>query len=430
MSQMSSPLHRSLHRLRMAFWQRRAIHWFVRTVWLTLLVPLFLFIGYFWQGWEIGFVNLFGGMFLVAGLSMLWAIRPIRLQKIVQRLDQRLELQARLKTAVEYDKPDVVHSNPVAQKLIQETVQIITAIRSRIQLLNEGFWLETRTLIAVSMLLAGFIVLNNINPTIPDAAVSDLPPAWNEPSADDILPPNNPPPPPDASNPEDIRGILEILADEFRDEAPTRPTADALDIKDTSKAAEELRRLADRLDQLSRDSQTEIGASMLSAAIQIGSQHPEIPQILSRGNDAIQQEDIIAAEKALEDLADAIENLDINPPPPEQEPPPPEPENPEDENSEEPPPPEENENPPPPPPPPPPEEERLAGEGDPLEIEVEPIEDRVLQQAELEVDAGDETTEDSPFARQSTISSGDLGPDPLTYPWGKREVIRSYFTPE
>jgi hypothetical protein len=60
------------------------------------------------------------------------------------------------------------------------------------------------------------------------------------------------------------------------------------------------------------------------------------------------------------------------------------------------------------------------------------LEDRVLQPAELEAEAtaGDERTEDSPFARQSVnAASGDLGPDPLSYPWQKREVIRQYFTP-
>jgi hypothetical protein len=53
----------------------------------------------------------------------------------------------------------------------------------------------------------------------------------------------------------------------------------------------------------------------------------------------------------------------------------------------------------------------------------------VLQPAELDALASDEVTQDSPFARQPATTSGDLGPDPLSYPWEKREVIRSYFTP-
>jgi len=57
------------------------------------------------------------------------------------------------------------------------------------------------------------------------------------------------------------------------------------------------------------------------------------------------------------------------------------------------------------------------------------MEDRTLQKAELDAETSDKLTQDSPFARQSLTPAGDLGPDPLTYPWDKREVIRSYFTP-
>jgi hypothetical protein len=77
------------------------------------------------------------------------------------------------------------------------------------------------------------------------------------------------------------------------------------------------------------------------------------------------------------------------------------------------------------------EEERLAVEGQPLELESDPAqEERVLQPAELTAQAGDERTQDSPFARQpANRNPGDLGPDPLAYPWEKRDVIRRYFTP-
>jgi hypothetical protein len=77
------------------------------------------------------------------------------------------------------------------------------------------------------------------------------------------------------------------------------------------------------------------------------------------------------------------------------------------------------------------EEERLALEGQPLELESDPDqEERVLQPAELDAEAGDEQTQDSPFARQpANRNPGDLGPDPLAYPWEKRDVIRRYFTP-
>ena len=76
------------------------------------------------------------------------------------------------------------------------------------------------------------------------------------------------------------------------------------------------------------------------------------------------------------------------------------------------------------------EEERLAVEGQPLELESDPtLEERVLQPAELDAKAGQELTEDSPFARESGNPATDLGPDKLTYPWARRELIRRYFTP-
>ncbi|MDM8529525.1 hypothetical protein QUF63_00040 [Anaerolineales bacterium HSG25] len=78
------------------------------------------------------------------------------------------------------------------------------------------------------------------------------------------------------------------------------------------------------------------------------------------------------------------------------------------------------------------EEERLGIEGEPLELttgeenEFE-SENRVLQPSELDAEAGERTTESSPFARPLG-SNEALGADPLTYPWEKRDLIRRYFT--
>ena len=48
-----------------------------------------------------------------------------------------------------------------------------------------------------------------------------------------------------------LRNILQILADALRDQAVTHSIAEAIDRNDLEEAAEELRRLADRLDDLS-----------------------------------------------------------------------------------------------------------------------------------------------------------------------------------
>jgi hypothetical protein len=76
------------------------------------------------------------------------------------------------------------------------------------------------------------------------------------------------------------------------------------------------------------------------------------------------------------------------------------------------------------------EQERLGVEGEPLDVTVDeasPPSDHVLQPADLNAKAGDKQTTDSPFARPRG-NNEELGPDPLTYPWEKRDVIRRYFT--
>jgi len=76
------------------------------------------------------------------------------------------------------------------------------------------------------------------------------------------------------------------------------------------------------------------------------------------------------------------------------------------------------------------QEERLGMEGDPLELEMNDpfeLEDQVLQPSDLDAQANGEQTADSPFARPLGQSE-ELGPDPLSYPWEKRDIIRDYFS--
>lgn len=454
-----SPLHRSLRRLQAAFWRRRVLYWLVRAVWLTLLVPLLIIVGYYWQGWQIRPRDLILGMLVVGLLTIVWSIRPIRLEQIAQRLDQRLALQTRLTTALQVAEPTAVTENPVAQRLLQETVQIVTQLRPHINLLNRTFWLEMRTLIGVMALLTGLIVLDTIKPRLPHAALAELPPTWQEPTAKEILDPDielSPPPFQPEVQPvqnipaEQIQAALEALADALRDQAATRSVADALDQGDVAGAAAALRRLADQLDQLSDEAQQEIGQALQEAADNIGEAAPSLSQPLAVGSEALGLGATLDASEALEALAEALDALAETPQeiaageaagestegqaeqpaetgadPSAQEEAATEGEPTEDQagagagagdgegGSDQ-----------------STAEERLAAEGQPLELESDSeIEDRVLQPAELDAEAGDRVTQDAPFARQSANAAGDLGSDPLTYPWEKREIVRSYFTP-
>lgn len=465
MEDRTPPLQRSMHRLRAAFWRRRLLNWLVRAAWLILLVPLGMMVAYMWHGWQFSPRQLVYTMIGVGLLVLLWAVRPISLGTMARRLDHRLKLKNRLVTALEVVEGQRSSAeqagNPVVQRLLRETVETITGLRPQVRLFSPTFWLETRTLVAVAALLTGLIVLNTLRPRLPSTAAIDLPPAWEEPRAEDVLPPDvqlGPPPfepvvqPPPLS-PEQAQAALEALADALRDQAATRAVADALDQGDIGGAANELRRLADRLDQLSEEAQAEIGQALQEAAENIGENAPGLTEPLEAGSEALSQGDGLSAGAALEALAEALEALGEAAPDqiaqqegeePGEQPadtaaePQAEEEGeaaePGEEQSAE---PEEGDNsgggegagdgdgsgq--------PTEEERLAGEGDPLELESDSdIEDRVLQPAELEAGASDRVTQDSPFARQPANLPGDLGPDPLAYPWEKRDIIRSYFTP-
>jgi hypothetical protein len=387
-------------------------------------------------------------------------MRPIRLRKVAQRLDRRLGLRARLITAFEVDSPAKAANqadNLVVQRLLQESVNTLIGLRRYVHAFGRGFWVETQALIAVATLLAAMLMLDALSPSLPQATPVELPPGWQEPEAEAVLPPDAelfPPPfPPEAQiqrtlNQEQVQQALEALADALRDQAVTRAIAEALDRGDLSGAAEGLRRLADQLGELSEQARGELGQSLQEAAERVGGNAPDLTGPLQSGSSALGQNDLRAAQQALEALAEAIESIQETPQETAQTHPEgsgqPQDNNQAGENQGE----SQAENPSEAEQPagegsgagggeegaggdqPASEAERLAVEGQPLELESDPEqEERVLQPAELDAEAGEGTAQDSPFARQSANSAGDLGPDPLAYPWEKRDVIRRYFTP-
>ncbi len=453
---------RSLRRLRAAFWRRRVAHWLIRTAWLVLLVPTLCMAGYLWLDWQVRWYDWLLPMLVVGLLSLLWAIRPISLKKIVYRLDSRLGLRTQLITAFEVGQTDqdpTDSNNLVSERLLAETVEIIINFRQQISTFNRHFWLETHTLIGIAALLGAMLTLDALSPRIPEATSVSLPTPVPEPLADEVIPPDAqlfPPPFPPQLQAQALSGpqieqALEALADALRDQAVTRSVAEAIDRGDLSEAAENLRRLADQLGDLSGEARSELSDALQEAADNIGENGPSLTPPLEAGNEALDENDLRNAGQALSELAEALESLEDPPqesaqaPPeeaqPEAESQPgqpeqaPQEEQPQAEPAEQ--PSESGEGPGPGDGPgegtdQPTEEERLAVEGQPLELENEPDlidEDLVLQPAELDAQAGDRQTEDSPFARGSANTATDLGPDPLTYPWNQREVVRRYFTP-
>jgi hypothetical protein len=438
------PLWKSLRRLQAAFWLRRVAHWLLRATWLGLLVPTIYMAGYLWLGWEVHWRDWVIPMLIISSLSLLWSMRPITLWRIVRRLDGRLGLQTRLVTALEvsHGSSAAEVENPVVECLLQETTQITNNLSRRVRLLSRTFWSEMQALIAVGGLLGALLMLDALTPHIPTVPPVELPLTWQEPTAAEVISDN--PQLAEAIAPEegqrepfkneDLETALQILAEVLRDRAATHSIAEAIDRGDLKEAAEGLRRLADQLDNLSEAARTQLGDSLQEGADRIGDAAPSFTGPLQAGSEALDNDDLIGAGQALEELAQVLEQIEdspadlVEPRPVESQPISPDEleetqlapqEETIDENSES----QEPE--------PPEEEEHLDAEGPPVELESDPeLDERVVQAADSEAEAGDEQTEDAPFTRQPlNTSTQELGPDPLTYPWEKREVIRRYFTP-
>jgi hypothetical protein len=450
------------------------VHWLIRAAWLALLAPALFMAGYLWLGWQVHWSYWLYPMVGIMLVSMLWAVRPISLKKIAYRLDDRLGFRTQLITAYEVSQADNDVDNLVVHRLLHEGVNVVVNIRREVRIFNRTFWLEMQALIGVLVLLGAMLLLDALNPRLPNATLVELPPPLPEPAADEVIPPNPQlfPPPfaPEmqvqALSGEAVQEALEALADALRDLAVTRAAAEAIDRGDLAEAAESLRGLADQLGELSEEARAELGDALGEAAAEVGDEAPGLSQPLQAGSQALGADDLGQAGQSLADLAEALEALQESPQETAQapqEPPQPgeeaqaqaesgndpaaetgqpqagEPESPSagSESAEEAAEPAEQpaeggegdgtgegeEQ--------PTEAERLALEGQPLELESdsEPLEEQVLQPAELDAAAGDRLTEDSPFARGSANASTDLGPDPLSYPWDKREIIRRYFTP-
>ena len=448
-NQAQSPFIRTLKRLRAAFWRRRFFRGTIRAMWLALLVPVVVMGGYLWFGWQVSLYEWISVAVLIGIVTLIWSMRPISLKKMTYRLDSLLGTRAQLVTALEVSQSSGVStSNPVSDRLLQNAVNISINLRQRVRLFHRGFWIEANALIAVAAILGAMFILDALSTNIPNATPIDMPPAGQEPGADDVLPPDAqlfPPPfqqPPQPITQQQLQSALDSLAEALRDQAVTRAAADALDAGDVPGAAEELRRVADQLDGLSEEARQELGESLQEAADEIGDSVPNLTEILEEGSDALGNEDVPGSSEALEALADELDAIDgamqenEGQPQPGSDEPGGAAEGEEESETEE------------------TEgeagagdgsgegdgqeglgeeaEERLPIDGEPLELESDPeLEDRVLQPSELDAETGEDRTTDSPFARQPLNAAGDdLGADPLSYPWEKRDIVREYFTPQ
>ena len=80
--------------------------------------------------------------------------------------------------------------NLVVHRLLHEGVNVVVNIRHEVRIFNRTFWLEMQALIGVLVLLGAMLLLDALNPRLPNATVVELPPPLPEPAADEVIPPN------------------------------------------------------------------------------------------------------------------------------------------------------------------------------------------------------------------------------------------------
>jgi hypothetical protein len=198
-------------------------------------------------------------MTIIAGLLvLLWSLRPIRPKKMVHRLDKLLGLRAQLITAFEASQLQPQPDNLVVGQLLENSVDLSVKLRRQISLIDRSFWLEMHTLIGVAAVLGALLIFDALTPRIPEANLVDLPSPGQEPQADEVVPPDPQLAPPlqeqlQSMSQAQLQAALDALAEALRDQAVTRAAAEALDRGDIGRAAQELRRLADQLGELSEE---------------------------------------------------------------------------------------------------------------------------------------------------------------------------------
>ncbi len=455
-------LQRQLERLASDRWARRGVRTFLRMV--TLGISLWAIgVGAHWLfGWPLDETLLYAavlGCVIVGAVSLL---RPrMKAREVARRLDRRFDLQEQISTALEVNSQKQVEG--VAAFLVgkaQKNTQQIQAYTNKHQRMP---WVEMVALLAMLLFAGGLFLLVNLD----NRSVAARPPLPIPPLAPPLELPEDTPPDPfgegggegqqeqgagSGGNEEqqDQEGgaedqaasasgsdqqSMQELADAMRDLSATRPAAESLDQGDTTGAAQSLRELADQSEQLSEETRRELAGALREASNNIDQHDPELGQQVRESASGLEQGPQQSAN-ALEDLADAVEELGEGEEPQQQAQAQPQEQAPQEGQSEQagqgagdagndPPPSQQRESPRPP--------ERLDVDGVPLELQGGDEGD-----ASAEGDA-DEPTDDQPGANEGAgrfernqsedDTQIDVGDDPLSIPTDLRDVVQEYFSP-
>jgi hypothetical protein len=311
---MRNSLHIQLERLASDRWARRGVRILMRSVWLGLSLccvglgaSLLLGLQVPWQ-WLAA-----GGLCCVAAGALLLLRPRMRADEVARRLDRRFRLNEQIATALELD----AEPTGVEAYLYDESRRTIGQIRRHIGG-RQGFpWAEAALIIALILMLIGLAVLLGIGAPGQPARPEALPPLAQpqDPAEQFADEPFSSPPGQQQPGPGEAQAAvadpaaLSALADALRDQSVTRPAAEALDQGDLAGAAQSLRELADQAGQISQQARDELGDSLRQAASQVEGSNPDLAEQLRDSADGLQSGDSAEVAQALEDLAEAVEDM-------------------------------------------------------------------------------------------------------------------------
>ena len=312
---MRTSLQTQLERLAVERWVRHSVRILLRSGTLAIAIVCVSF------GFQLLFdLRLERTWVIVAALSvvilglLLILRRPMRATEVARRLDRRFQLKEQLSTALELDP----RTEGVGAYLHGQSHHTLGQIR-RLLAKERGFpWPELLAAAAMLPVLGGLLLLANIAPLPPDRVAEPLPPLAAASTTDTAIPeepfqqPGN-----GQTGLEEVEvtmaepgaiAALELLADALRDQSVTRPAAAALDRGDPAEAATLLREVADQADSLSNEARANLSRDLAAAAEQIEAHDANLAEQIRAAAEGIEPERTDAGA-ALEDLADAIEQL-------------------------------------------------------------------------------------------------------------------------
>lgn len=220
---------------------------------------------------------------------------------LARRLDRYFGLREQIATAYEVGQRGAVVGD-VQARLIAQAGATLRRLRRHPALTPRFPLREVETLLALVLVAGGLWLWRETGSGLPVVARRQLPPAIVDPVAAPVrrAAPRLPP---------EAREAVARLAEALRQNSLTRGAGEALAQGDAAGAAEALRALADRLDQLTPGERADLADALRGAADALGSDMPEMRAALDRAADRAERGSAAEAAEALEELAREIEKL-------------------------------------------------------------------------------------------------------------------------